>query len=233
MSARPAAHRDGPPVVYFDFDNTISTIDVLDSIIERFARNRHWEEMEREWKAGRLSTRACLEGQVRSLRLTWSELREHLREVKLDPAFRPLLESLRAREIEHLVVSDSFSVIIAEIFAQHGISGVPIFANELTFTEDRVIPTFPHSNPDHPGCAHCKRLHLLARPQQPSIYVGDGRSDLCPALVADLVFAKDSLLQDLTARGVPCVPIADLRGVLEYFQNEVPRDLRRPSLARV
>ncbi|MGB8166005.1 MAG: MtnX-like HAD-IB family phosphatase [Chthoniobacteraceae bacterium] len=233
MSSTRADHHDRSSVVYFDFDNTISTFDVLDSIIERFAADRHWEELEREWQAGRLSTRDCLDGQVRSLRVTWSELREHLRAVKLDPAFLPLLALLRQRGIEHMVVSDSFSVIIAEVFAQHGIADVPIFANELTFTGDRVIPHFPHSNPDHPACAHCKRLHLLARPAQPSIYVGDGRSDLCPALVADVVFAKDSLLRDLTARKVACRPITDLSGVLEYFQNEVPRDLRAPTLARV
>lgn len=221
------------PVVYFDFDNTISKGDVLDSIIERFAGDGRWKEMEREWKAGRLSTRECLEGQVRSLRVTWSELREHLRAVTLDPAFVPLLDLLRTRRVEHLIVSDSFSMIIAEILAQHGIGGVPIFANEVSFADDVMIPAFPHSNPEHPGCAHCKRLHLLARPAQQSIYVGDGRSDLCPALVADLVFAKDSLLEELIARGVPCVPITDLSGVLEYFQNESPLVPRHPALARV
>jgi 2,3-diketo-5-methylthio-1-phosphopentane phosphatase len=232
MSESASIARRGAPVVYFDFDNTISIGDVLDSIIEKFAVDDRWEELEREWQAGRLSTRECLDGQIRSLRVTWSDLRRHLRGVKLDPAFGPLLALLRERGIEHMVVSDSFSVIIAEIFAQHGIRDVPIFANDVTFAGDHLIPAFPHSNPEHPGCAHCKRLHLLARPTQASIYVGDGRSDLCPSLIADLVFAKDSLLRDLTARGVPCVPITDLGGVLAWFQNQASLDLRPSALAR-
>ena len=208
-----------PPVVFFDFDNTISTVDVLDSIIERFAIDDRWQELERDWQAGRITTRECLDGQLRSLRLTWPELRDHLREVKLDPAFRPILEFLRAEEIEHLIVSDNFTVILAEILDQHGISGVPVFANHLLLDDGGAIPSFPHSNPEHPGCAHCKRLHLQARPDKFTIYVGDGRSDLCPALIADLVFAKDTLLRDLTGRGHPCEPITHLGSVLDFLQS--------------
>ena len=221
-----------PPVVFFDFDNTISTVDVLDSIIERFAIGDRWQDLEREWQAGRLSTRDCLDGQLRSLRLTWPELREHLREVKLDPAFRPILDFLRAENIEHLIVSDNFTVILAEILDQQGISGVPVFANHLELADGGAIPSFPHANPDHPGCAHCKRLHLQARPDKFSIYVGDGRSDLCPALIADLVFAKDSLLRDLTAKGHPCEPITDLSTVLEFLQcNYAGGELRARACA--
>ena len=208
-----------PPVVFFDFDNTISTGDVLDSIIERFAVGDRWQELERDWQAGRISTRDCLDGQLRSLRLTWRELREHLRGVTLDPAFLPILEFLRAEQIEHLIVSDNFTVIVAEILAQQGLSGVPLYANDLLLKDGAAIPSFPHSNPDHPGCAHCKRLHLLGRPDKFTIYVGDGRSDLCPAVIADLVFAKDSLLRDLTKMGHPCEPITDLSAVLDFLQS--------------
>jgi 2,3-diketo-5-methylthio-1-phosphopentane phosphatase len=206
-------------VVFFDFDNTITQGDVLDSIIEHFAIGDRWQELERDWQAGRLSTRECLDGQLRSLRLTWRELRTHLRGVTLDPAFRPILEFLREQQIEHLIVSDNFTIIVAEILAQQGLSGVPLFANDLRLADDAAIPSFPHSNPEHPGCAHCKRLQLLARPEKFTIYVGDGRSDLCPAVVADLVFAKDSLLRDLRKMGHPCTPIDDLSAVLDFLQS--------------
>ncbi len=221
-----------PPVVFFDFDNTISTVDVLDSIIERFAIDDRWIELERDWQAGRISTRDCLDGQLRSLRLTWPELREHLRSVELDPAFRPILEFLRAEEIEHHIVSDNFTVILAEILAQHGIADIPVHANELRLEDGGAIPSFPHSNPKHPSCAHCKRLHLQAHPEKFRIYVGDGRSDVCPALVADLVFAKDTLLRDLTAQGHPCEPITDLSAVLAFLEsNYASSELRARARA--
>ena len=43
----------------------------------------------------------------------------------------------------------------------------------------------------------------LAAPERPLVYVGDGYSDRCAALVADRVFATDGLADYLAERGVP------------------------------
>ena len=39
----------------------------------------------------------------------------------------------------------------------------------------------------------------------PIIYVGDGRSDICPAKEADIVMAKGVLLKYLRSHKLPCV----------------------------
>ncbi len=38
------------PVVFFDFDNTITTFDVLDDMLARFSRNDNWIKLEEQWK---------------------------------------------------------------------------------------------------------------------------------------------------------------------------------------
>jgi 2-hydroxy-3-keto-5-methylthiopentenyl-1-phosphate phosphatase len=47
------------------------------------------------------------------------------------------------------------------------------------------------------------------------VHVGNGRvSDLCGALAADVVFAKDTLAEELAAQGVAFEPFATLRDVV-------------------
>ena len=47
------------------------------------------------------------------------------------------------------------------------------------------------------------------------IYVGDGRSDICPARAANIVYAKDSLLTHLRSVAHPCIPFGGLADVAE------------------
>jgi 2-hydroxy-3-keto-5-methylthiopentenyl-1-phosphate phosphatase len=51
------------------------------------------------------------------------------------------------------------------------------------------------------------------------VYVGDGRSDFCPARVSDIVFAKDNLLRFMTKEELPCIAYKDLGDVHNYFQE--------------
>jgi len=200
--------------VFVDFDNTITVGDVLDGLIERFAVGDRWRELEREWAAGRLGARDCLDGQLRSLRGTWPEFEAELAVVQLDAGFAALLEAARRAGAELTILSDNFDRFIQAILRRHGLDGVPVCANHLEFAGDRLEPSFPHYNPACPGCAHCKKTHFVPRRDaRRVIYVGDGRSDLCPAREADIVFAKAGLLTQLRAENVPCRPFDGLAGV--------------------
>ena len=46
-----------------------------------------------------------------------------------------------------------------------------------------------------------------------------GRSDICPATHADIVFAKDSLLTFLRDAGIPCLAYEDLTDVVQSLQK--------------
>ena len=52
-----------------------------------------------------------------------------------------------------------------------------------------------------------------------TIYVGDGLSDVCPALEADIVFAKDSLASHLEAERKFHTAFRDLGDVCAFFEN--------------
>ena len=208
-------------MIFMDFDNTITCVDVLDAVIERFSINQDWMAYEEAWKAGRIGSRECLEAQLRSVRVTRRELEGYVREIPLDPFFLRFLQTLREKKILFMIVSDSFSFIIKTILRHHGVRRTPVFANELRFEKDRITPSFPYASKDCSRCAHCKKIHLLAHADKTRIYIGDGLSDVCPALEADKIFAKDSLLAHLKAEGKSCTDFHDLGEVCEFI-DELP-----------
>ncbi len=209
-----------------DFDNTITCGDVLDAVIERFSISRQWQAFEEDWKAGRIGSKECLEAQLSLIRVRKDDLADYVRHIPIDPFFPELLEILRVRKIPCLILSDSFSFMIHTILERHSISGIPVYANELRFQEDRLVPLFPYSSSECKRCAHCKKPHLLADPEKYRIYVGDGLSDVCPSLEADLVFAKAGLRKHLQEMGMSCRLFQSLDETGPFFKS-----LKKNSIA--
>ena len=209
--------------VFFDFDNTITAFDVLDGIIEQFSVNRDWVAYEEAWKKGRIGSRQCLEGQLRSIRVERTQLHAYLRTVGIDPAFGRLLALLRRHGVAPVIVSDSFSQIIRYILEHNGISGITVHANSLRMHGNCLFPSFPHAGAECNRCGHCK-TETLARAEfagKRAVYIGDGLSDLCPARRSDLVFAKRgcSLQRHLLETGGHCQPFDDLSDIYTYFKE--------------
>ena len=51
------------------------------------------------------------------------------------------------------------------------------------------------------------------------MYVGDGRSDVCPAQEADILFAKGYLLDFFKKKKRLCMAFNDFADVLTYFRR--------------
>ena len=204
-------------LAFFDFDNTLTTFDVFDEILERFSVDDEWRKLEEAWQAGKIGSKECLEGQLRSVRVTKERLARYLSTVTIDPHFHELLALFKGQKIPVVIVSDNFSFIVREILRRNGISGVRVYYNRVRFSRDRMIPSFPYGNGECSRCAHCKKVHLLNHKGKTHIYVGDGLSDICPAEEADLVFAKGSLLEYLKSCQKPCVPFENLGDVYHYL----------------
>ncbi len=219
------------PVLFFDFDNTLTPGDVLDDVIAEFSPNDAWREWEQAWAEGRMSARDCLQRQVENLRVSREALLAHLASVRIDGSFAGILSWARLRQVEVNIVSDNFLPLILHILRSNGIGGVPVFANDLEFSGDRLHPSFPFHDPAFPRSANAKARHLAAYRDHTIIFAGDGRSDLDAALASDVVFAKASLALELAARAVPFLPFDTLAVVLAFLERmEIPV---HPGMARV
>jgi 2,3-diketo-5-methylthio-1-phosphopentane phosphatase len=208
--------------VYFDFDNTITGFDVLDEVIRRFSINDDWKQAEAAWEAGEIGSRGCLERQLSQVRVTAAALQDYLGPIKVDPAFQPIIDLLRANAIDPVIVSDSFRLIIDRVLENNGVNGLQVLANELRLDGDQPVLAFPYFQSICSTCGNCKTSHLFKRNRPAGtkkIYVGDGRSDICPAGFCEILFAKDSLLRHYQAIRKDCIPFHDLGTVYSHLQH--------------
>jgi 2-hydroxy-3-keto-5-methylthiopentenyl-1-phosphate phosphatase len=209
-------------IVFFDFDNTITRFDVIDDMLEKFSRDDKWIDLEKRWKAGKLGSRDCLKGQIKGIRISRKELNSYLGTIKLDPYFKKLLGLLRKNKIKTFILSDNFDFILNTILKHNGVKDLSIRSNRIRISGDRLIPSFPFSNNDCGDfCGHCKRssLRRIAEKDKTLVYIGDGRSDICPAKSAGVVFAKDALLDYFRSSKLDHIPMKNLSVVYKYFKT--------------
>jgi 2-hydroxy-3-keto-5-methylthiopentenyl-1-phosphate phosphatase len=211
-------------LVICDFDGTIAHVDVTDGVLGRFALPE-WEDIEAEWKAGRIGSRECMKRQVDLLRVSRGALDTYLDTVEIDPAFPAFVADCQARGLEVVVISDGIDYSIRRILGRYGLDHLLRASNRLVqLGEDRYALEFPDANPKcsaGSGTCKCRSSNRMAS-GRPRLLIGDGTSDFCLAGEADLVFAKHKLLQRCIERALPhraCPDFTAARRLLPLLQH--------------
>lgn len=218
---------DGTPILFIDFDGTISKRDVIDCILEEFADKR-WLELEDKWLAGAIGSRECLRRQFALVRAAPEELNEFLDTLELDEGFLPLLHFCFESDIKIHIVSDGFDYYIRRMLAQNlensgWLNEINVWANTLTTTGANGwradFPYLPETCGD--GCATCKpEVMAINNPYAaPSIFIGDGWSDRFAARAASVVFAKGKLRDFCRQNHIPLTEYTNLRQVAESLDQ--------------
>jgi 2,3-diketo-5-methylthio-1-phosphopentane phosphatase len=213
--------------VQCDFDGTISVLDVTDSLLQRFGQPG-WQALEDDWEAGRIGSRACMQGQVALLAMSQAQLLQHLDGMAIDPQFPAFVRAAHALGLPVQVVSDGLDLAIRHILARHGLADLPVFANQLlpdpARGTDRWQLHTPHAQSGcqrEAGNCKCARAAEQQVLQRRVLYLGDGSSDFCVSGRADLVLAKDKLLAHCRQQGFTHLPCADFGQALQQLQNLV------------
>ncbi len=190
-------------------------------MLPRFSQDDLWVKLEKDWQRGKIGSHTCLEGQVNGISITKQALDKYLFGIKLDPYFKKIVQSLSAYQVKVIVLSDNFDYILKRILGFNSIQNLKIYSNKLKFSKDRLVPYFPYRSKKCQVCAHCKTKNLLANvsPDSIIVYIGDGRSDICPSQYADLVFAKDDLLKYFQVKKLTCFSYESLKDVYTYFKR--------------
>ena len=119
-------HRDGALMqAYCDFDGTITTIDVTDAVLERFAAPK-WRDIEQAWEAGRIDARQCMSAQITLIQAAMNQIDEFLDTVKIDPEFPEFVRWCLRNSIPVTVVSDGdvqaeATTQLQHIYTAHGV----------------------------------------------------------------------------------------------------------------
>lgn len=204
--------------VFCDYDGTFAVQDVGASIARRYAAERRsalWPRLER----GELDAWSYNMELLDGLALPEAELEAFLREIDLDPGAGALLDWCERNDVPFRVLSDGFDRNLDRLQQLHGVR-FGYDSNHLRYEGGRwrIAPGSPNSAC---GCGTgvCKRASIDAfrvhYTDAVVVHVGNGRiSDRCAAEAADLVFAKDSLADELRTRGIDFEPFETLHDVV-------------------
>lgn len=200
-----------------DFDGTISSVDSTDLILSRFAPSQ-WEDVERQWESGRISSRECMFRQVGMLKMTRESLNSALDEIPLTPGFAEFVAFAENYGLKPRIVSDGLDYAIKRILAAHQLKNIPIVANHLVFTEQGLKLEFPYSRSTC-GSGVCKCA--VAEAPGLMVLIGDGRSDLCLADRADFVLARRGHLLEkhCLANGRPFASYQNFFDIIDFFEK--------------
>jgi 2-hydroxy-3-keto-5-methylthiopentenyl-1-phosphate phosphatase len=199
--------------VLVDFDGTACLHDVAEHLMERFGEP-DWREWDERWIRGKVDTRAAIRGQVAPFAGLHDELISFaVSHCPLDPTFPTFVEWCRAGDVQVTIVSDGLGLYIEPILAANGVTGVAIVTNDWA----GGMMAFPNGHPECDWCGTCKMLAVQRAPG-PVAFVGEGHSDRYGALYADVVFAKDELVQLCRDDGVPFLPYANFDDVRRQLE---------------
>lgn len=207
---------------FIDFDGTITTQDVVDLILERFA-HPEWKKIEKDWAQGKIGSRECLSKQIALVSAARQEILALADTIKIDPHFVPFLKTLSAFNVPAVVVSDGFDVVIESVLKKclreepAILKNLSVYCNRLAWaTERKIRPVFlssPNSCPH--GCANCK-VRVMERihgDKEKALFVGDGLSDRFAAGASDLAFAKGKLLEYCVEKNIAHECYADFSDI--------------------
>lgn len=213
------------PLILCDFDNTISTRDVTDTLLQRFGMDGY-EEMENDWIAGKIGSRECMSGQIGLLNASFDELNDCLKQIHIDPFFPRFAKAVRQFNIDLHIVSDGLDYAIHAILQRYGLDSIPIYANRLVQTGERSWKLeFPYANPDcKKQSGHCKCNHTFRQSGYAKriIYIGDGASDFCVSHHSDWVLAKSNLIDYCRKNRLKHSPIRDFSEAIRLLPTILP-----------
>lgn len=216
-------------LVMSDFDGTITKRDTGWVVFDELGLDEAWD-WEYRWRDQEISSIECLSGQWGLVDLPPDEMLALIDTLETDERFPEFVQRARAVGAEVVVASDGLSFYLDRLMERmgfeicegdpdpdHPAECIARYVNRAELTSEGVKITFPHRNEDCEQCGNCKSGHLarLQLKYDRVIYIGDGYSDRCPAMQADVVFAKHHLADLMDEKGMEYEPFETFGDVIE------------------
>ena len=213
------------PAVLCDFDDTTAVENVAELILDHFIKDGAWRELQRQSRERIISLK---EYQERAFRAT-NAGREAMKSVVKKRAtlrghFKDLWHYCREREMPLAIVTVGLDFYVEALLEREGMEDLPRYTAKANFTPEGISFEYPHSwdgsgaSPMEEcarwGTCKCSVVNTYRRRGHSIVYVGDGRSDYCPASIADQVFARSHLARICQENGTPFHEFEDFSDVI-------------------
>lgn len=222
--------RGRAPVLFVDFDGTITERDCIVAIMEAFAPPG-WEEIKDAILSRRISVR---KGVGKLFALLPSAKRDEIaafvrQTVRIRAGFDRFVAYAAARGVEWYVTSGGIDFFVYPLLEPYRIPRERIYCNGSDVSGERIRITWPHPCDEacESDCGLCKAsiIRRFDPARHYRIVVGDSVTDLAGAQLADLVIAREYLLERCRELGMPHVPFAtfdDVVAVLARLMDAEP-----------
>jgi 2-hydroxy-3-keto-5-methylthiopentenyl-1-phosphate phosphatase len=184
-----------------DWDGTVTEVDTLHMVIERFGDVEVFHAAEEE--IGRsLTLREVIALEMATVTAPLADVVDWLLgTVRVRPGFAELVQLY-----DPLIVSAGFCELIEPVLRREGVDA-RVVANRIEAHATGWVASFPAV----PACTVCGepcKRHAVAGTGA-FAFAGDGASDRCIALAANRVFALAGLAAWLERQGIPYEPFED------------------------
>lgn len=204
-----------------DFDGTITNSNLADFLYLRFAScGSKYSDL---WAEGKIGTKEEIEQSFKHISASKEEMETALEEIPIDPCFNNFLNFCHSNNYEVAIVSDGLEWAIRHVLRVNGVlEHLEIHTNQIFFSGNGFIFKFPYYDPNTPlaGVNKLTVFNMYKKKGYEVILVGDGKTDMDAAVVADFVFARDELLSFCSERNIPASAYTDFCAIINFFKND-------------
>ena len=190
--------------VQCDFDDTITIGNVSQALREAFASGQ-WKRLEAQYAAGQFSVEKSNRQQFALVNASKEEIQEYVtRTVVVRPGFPQFVDYCREVGIGFTIVSSGLDLYIEPILRKLGLLDIERYSGRgRSTTHGIAVDYIDPWGIDHEEGFKLACLGYLKQRGQPIIYIGDGLSDIAPAMEADYVIARDGLEKHFDSMSIP------------------------------
>ena len=213
-------------VLISDFDGTISKKDFFYMVIDNLLKDKKdalapWQD----YLNGKIKHIDALTGIFSQIHLTQQQLDEFISTIEVDTYFYDTAKYCMNKKIPFYICSAGTNYYIKKrIFDSLQKYNITLISNDATYSQqDGMKLVAPEQNSPYynanTGISKQAIVQKLKDEGFFTIYAGDGKPDFKSAQIADVVFAKDMLLELCKKDNIKTKTFNDFRDILNYIRS--------------
>ena len=228
MGGQGASHV--PIAVLCDFDDTTAVENVAEVLLTGFSSNGVWEDLRRRSREKLIPFKEYQERAFLNAPATKDAMQALVKQkATLRPYFKDLWRFTQAKGIPMAIVTVGLDFYVEALLEREGLEEVPRYTVKTSFTSDGIEFEYPYPWDSSGGSSEeecrrwgnckCSVLNRFKLGGYRILYVGDGRSDFCPASISDHVYARSQLADLCQEQGLPYTKFNDFQDVLTGLKD--------------
>ena len=218
-----------PLAVISDFDDTVAVENVAELLLAQFSPDLTWQQLRQQSRDKHISLKEYQERAFEAVAASREEMQAAVKEkATLRPHFKELRDYTRRAGIPLAIVSIGLDFYVDALLAREGLEDTPRYTAGASFSGGTISYSYPYLW-DGSGAAtqevcsqwgtcKCSILNRYKQKGYAIYYVGDGRSDMCPASLADHIFARSYLAELCQEKQLPFTPFETFMDVIRVLQ---------------